>query len=151
MDTKTIAFGIAVIAASVGGSAVVGGKTTTTIVAASEKPVDVAVAQVASIGATAEKSCELVRVGTQDGVVLQWACGGAVMPQATQDELNKMAGDKATSIKFVPREVDGKTVLDATVTEGEKPNTLPVPEATEEVKPAEAPEGLGAQTTPVGK
>ena len=129
--------------AALGGSALISKPVTITqVVAASDKPADVAAAQVASVGTEGEKTCELVRVGTQDGVVLQWACGGAVMPQGTQDELNKMAGDKGVAIKFTPRvDEKGVTVLDAKVQEGVLPNTDPIPVAPEAAPVDPAPVG----------
>ena len=128
MDPKQIAFGAAVVVlATVGGGVAGYQKDKAQVVAASEKAVDIAAAQVASVGDSEVKTCELVRVGTKDGVILQWACGGAVMPQATQQELNKLAGEKGSRIEFTPRDDKGVTVLDARVFEGEKPNTDPIP------------------------
>ena len=129
MDPKIIAFGVAVVAASVGGSVIVQEKPQ--VVAASAKAVDIAAAQVASVSADEIKTCTRERVGTKDGVVLKWACGGGVMPEATQVELDKLATPDAVSITFTPREEDGKTVLDARVQEGVLPNLDPVPDAKE--------------------
>jgi hypothetical protein len=148
MDTKTAIFGAVVAAVSIGGAKLITTPTTVTqVVAASDKPADVAAAEVAQQGDSAEKLCELQREGTDKGIVLSWVCNGARMPDKTQAELTKLAGEGATSIRFTPRDDKGVTVLDATVTKGVLPNLDPVP-VVGEAKPVEA-EKMPAQSIPV--
>ena len=106
----------------------------------SVQPIDVMAAQVASISNDVVKTCTRERVGTKDGIVLKWSCGGGVMPETTQAELDKLATKDAVSITFTPRDDHGTTVLDAKVQEGVLPNLDPVPVAVavaEEPKPVD--------------
>jgi hypothetical protein len=146
MDTKTVLFGIAVVVASVGGSAVVGGgeETKEVAVAAADKPAYRTAATIANLpgGVAAEKHCKKERVGTVEGIKLKWCCDGACLGEPDQAELDKLAGEDATSIVFTPVD-DGKggKELKPLVTTGEPlPNLDPVPEpVVEEVKEIEKP------------
>jgi hypothetical protein len=89
---------------------------------------DEAVTEIAKLSTPVDvRTCELQREGTKDGVVLAWFCDGARVSAKTQAELSKMAGDKGTSIRMVPRLDGDRVVYDSTVTRGTKPDTLPVP------------------------
>jgi hypothetical protein len=146
MAPKTIGAGIAVIvAATVGGA--VGGQITSKpstqlTVAVGATETDKAVVAIAQLKPTVDaRQCKLAREGTDKGVVLSWFCDGARVGDHEQQELTKMAGDKGVSIAFVPHQDGEKIVYNATVQEGELPNTDPVPV---HVDPEPAKKELGA-------
>lgn len=126
MDTKTIAFGVAIATISIGGSAAVsvitGGDekpVETQIVAASEQPADVAMAAVAAVAPSGQtKTCAKDWVQVDQGEPrLAWLCDGAYVPGA-QEELDKLAPN-GVKVEYVPRDDNGVTVYDATIYEGE--------------------------------
>jgi hypothetical protein len=145
METKTIStIGAVFVAAVVGG--VVGVKVTDTKPTPAEWSVaegstewTKAVAEIARANGpeTTEVACAPERVGTKDGVVLQWVCPGmGVLPAKLQAEIDKTCPD-ASAVKLTPT-VNGSNVSYKTTCEtgGTLPNTDPVPEPP---KPVEAP------------
>jgi len=140
MDPKQIIFGVAVVAASVGGSVIVGGDKSEKqqVVSATLGETDVLAATIANAGADvlAEKSCERKwgLVSSAKGPEIGWVCDGAWMPAQDQAALNKQLPADAVRATFRPREQDGKLVMDADVFTGELP--LKPIEAPVEVKPA---------------
>lgn len=140
MDAKTLGFGAAVIAASVGGAALITDKPTTELtVVAGGTATDEAVTEIAKTGKeVGERSCSLQREGTVRGIELAWFCDGHRMPASVQAELSKMAGADGVSIVLKPRLDGEKVIYDATVTRGTKPSLDPVPEPPKE-EPKEEP------------
>jgi hypothetical protein len=132
MDPKTIAFGLAVVAASVGGSALVTDtKTQELTVKAGATADDELVAAVAKLSPEV-KPVQCVKLwansgeGTEDKLV--WSCADAVLPATEQAAMDKKAGADAVAYRQEPR-IDGETVTyDVTITRGAEPVKPPVVE-----------------------
>lgn len=140
MDPKTIAFGLAVVAASIGGSVAV---QTKDVVAVSAGEADVAVTEIAKLDPELQgKTCTRTWAQVNDSrePTLGWVCNEAWVPATQQAWLDKTAGEDGQSIELKPRD-DGKggIVVDATVTKGEAPVYQAPP--VESVKPVDEPKG----------
>lgn len=111
MDIKTISFGVAVVAASVGGAAVVSQPSTETLTPKTVSLEDVAVTEIAKAGPVAdERRCvkDWVTVKVAKGPELKWLCDGIYLA-SVQAELDKLAGEDGTEITYKPT-IDGEDV-----------------------------------------
>jgi hypothetical protein len=155
MDPKaTILVAIGTVVASIGGAYVVTTKEKPPIQAASGSALDKMAAAVASTakGDAPTQCCRERCQRDSKEVTLHWGCNGEPVNAETEAELDKLAEDDTTCIRFPSRLVGDVMTLDHQLVAGEKPNTDPVPEAAEEVKPAEdLKQAEGSTFIPVGK
>lgn len=144
MDSKQVAFGLSIVAASVGGAALVASpETKKEYVAASENVEDVTAAEVAAdVSAAPGKIVHYERgwatVNADKGPTFGWFRDGAWAPAKEQKAMDKQFGDEAVVVDLVYRDDNGKLVADAKVTRGPMPEK-PVPVVAEAPKPVEAP------------
>jgi hypothetical protein len=149
METlKVAALGVAIAVAAVPGIIAVS-KEQPPVQAASGKAVDTMAAHVLQVakGDTPVVCCR-ERVGTADGIVLEFACPGTSLTVGDQAEMSKLAEADTRCIRFPTRPEGNVTVLDHELIAGVLPNLDPVPVEAVPEKPAE---GLGSNSIPVEK